>query len=146
MLEGMRTAQGIPTFCASGDDGARDMDMGLNVDYPASSPFSFGCGGTKITLNDIDTEVAWDHSGGGISRFYQLPPWQARALNLNLNPCAPQPNPDALLLTNCWLCPQLGAPSACCIWSVSVCGVGALPEGPALPTPLQALWLQASTC
>ena len=78
----VHTAQGIPTFCSSGDDGARDMDMGLNVDYPASSPFAFGCGGTKITLNDIDTEVAWDHSGGGISRFYKLPPWQACPMHL----------------------------------------------------------------
>ena len=101
----MRAAQGIPTFCSSGDDGARDMDMGLNVDYPASSPFAFGCGGTKITLNDIDTEVAWDHSGGGISRFYKLPPWQARA---------PNPEPKPLLCPSCRLCPQLGAPSACC--------------------------------
>ena len=104
----VHAAQGIPTFCASGDDGARDMDMGLNVDYPASSPFSFGCGGTKITLNDIDTEVAWDHSGGGISRFYELPPWQACALNLKSKPCL-----DDLLAALSF---------ACFIRSVSVTG------------------------
>ena len=76
----MRSAQGIPTFCSSGDDGAKDGDdnFRLNVDYPASSPFAFGCGGTKITLNDIVTEVAWDHAGGGISRIYKVPAWQAR--------------------------------------------------------------------
>ena len=36
--------RGIPTFAASGDDGARDggMNMSLNADFPASSPFSFG--------------------------------------------------------------------------------------------------------
>jgi len=38
--------RGIPTFAASGDDGARDNDpnhnMGKNADYPASSPYSFG--------------------------------------------------------------------------------------------------------
>ena len=77
-----RAAQGIPTFCSSGDDGASDDDpddnSGRNVDYPASSPFAFGCGGTKITLNDIKTEVAWDHAGGGISTVYKVPKWQAR--------------------------------------------------------------------
>ena len=38
--------RGIPTFAASGDDGARDNDpnhnMGKNADFPASSPYSFG--------------------------------------------------------------------------------------------------------
>ena len=38
--------RGIPTFAASGDDGARDNDpnhnMGRNADFPASSPYSFG--------------------------------------------------------------------------------------------------------
>ena len=38
--------RGIPTFAASGDDGARDNDpnhnMGRNADYPAASPYSFG--------------------------------------------------------------------------------------------------------
>lgn len=72
----VRATQGIPTFCASGDDGARDNDQGLNVDYPASSPHSFGCGGTTITLNDLDTEIGWTGAGGGISRVYKLPPWQ----------------------------------------------------------------------
>ena len=53
--------QGIPTFCSLGDDGARDRnprDGIANVDYPASSPFAFGCGGVRITLNDIVTEIA----------------------------------------------------------------------------------------
>ena len=74
-------AQGIPTFCSSGDDGSRDRNPGdgiANVDYPASSPYAFGCGGTKITLNDIVTEVAWDESGGGVSLIYKVPDWQAR--------------------------------------------------------------------
>jgi subtilase family serine protease len=39
-------ARGIPTFAASGDDGARDDDpghnRGRNADYPAASPYSFG--------------------------------------------------------------------------------------------------------
>ena len=39
-------ARGIPTFAASGDDGARDNDpyhnWGRNADYPAASPYAFG--------------------------------------------------------------------------------------------------------
>lgn len=47
-------AQGITTFTASGDDGSRDDPENLskqlvNVDYPSSSPYAFGCGGTTIT-------------------------------------------------------------------------------------------------
>ena len=38
--------RGIPTFAASGDDGARDNDpyhnMGRNADFPAASPYAFG--------------------------------------------------------------------------------------------------------
>ena len=46
--------QGITTFTASGDDGSRDDPQDLtgqllNVDYPSSSPYAFGCGGTTIT-------------------------------------------------------------------------------------------------
>lgn len=96
----VRTAQGIPTFCASGDDGPNDNDKGLNVDYPASSPFSFGCGGTTITLNDIDTEIGWEHAGGGISRIYPLPAWQV------LPPGYLHSVPSAWLCNSC-ACPWL---------------------------------------
>ena len=84
-------AQGIPTFCSSGDDGSIDRNPGdgiANVDYPASSPNAFGCGGTKITLNDIVTEIAWDASGGGISLRYKVPDWQARPCFLCSSFCA----------------------------------------------------------
>jgi kumamolisin len=78
-------ARGIPTFAASGDDGARDNDpnhnMGKNADYPAASPYSFGCGGTTITGNDITTEKAWSSGGGGVSMYYQVPSWQEAAAN-----------------------------------------------------------------
>ncbi|EIE19960.1 subtilisin-like protein [Coccomyxa subellipsoidea C-169] len=72
----------ITTFTASGDDGSRDDPDGnsgqlLNVDYPSSSPYAFGCGGTTITPEDFDTEIAWTYGGGGISQVYDAPPWQA---------------------------------------------------------------------
>ena len=87
--------QGIPTFCTAGDDGAMDNNAwgsGLDVEYPASSPYAFGCGGT--TLNDINTEVAWDESGGGISRVYKVPEWQARSTLYTLHSL-----PSALVCT-----------------------------------------------
>ena len=80
----MRAIQGIPTFCCSGDDSAADCDAGDSiqcVDYPASSPYAFSCGGTTITLNDM-TEVAWGGAGGGISRVYKAPKWQARSASI----------------------------------------------------------------
>ena len=76
--------KGITVFAASGDDGARDDDpgnnKGLNADFPASSPYSFGCGATSITNNDIVTERAWSSGGGGVSMFFPAPEWQARLL------------------------------------------------------------------
>ena len=50
---------------------------GLNPDYPASSPYAVGCGGTFITLNNNATEIAWSLSGGGISTMYKMPEYQA---------------------------------------------------------------------
>ncbi len=49
----------------------------INADYPASSPYAVGCGGTKITLNNDVTEVAWTLSGGGVSTMYKVPEYQA---------------------------------------------------------------------
>jgi kumamolisin len=71
------------TFCvASGDSGSRDDPNNpgqATVDFPASSPFSLACGGTtlSVTGTTISQEVVWqDHSGGGISRIFDLPSYQ----------------------------------------------------------------------
>ena len=44
--------QGVTVFCASGDSGSGDGGSGLNVDFPASSPFAVGCGGTSLTAQN----------------------------------------------------------------------------------------------
>ena len=54
----MLAKKNIPVFAASGDDGASDGAKGNNVDYPASSPNAFGCGGTSIAA-DGKLEIAW---------------------------------------------------------------------------------------
>jgi kumamolisin len=82
---------GITVFAASGDDGSADEvpDGHVHVDFPASSPFVTGVGGTSLrSIATGGTEVVWNNgprasgggaSGGGVSRVFPLPSWQAGA-------------------------------------------------------------------
>jgi kumamolisin len=80
---------GVTVYCAAGDNGANDFQpgpgqqAGNHVDFPASSPYVVGCGGTKITVasNAITDEVVWNDAGdgatgGGFSAFFPTPAWQ----------------------------------------------------------------------
>jgi kumamolisin len=77
---------GITVVASAGDDLATDRvaDGLVHVDYPASSPYVLGCGGTSITLDASRTkiagEVVWNSgrhgTGGGISTFYGVPAFQ----------------------------------------------------------------------
>jgi kumamolisin len=56
------------------------------VDFPASSPFALGCGGTKLIASghSISSETVWDESpgsatGGGVSDFFAPPAYQSSA-------------------------------------------------------------------
>ncbi len=81
------SAQGIPVFCASGDDGAYDSRDKkkkelLVVDYPSSDPYVVAVGGTHLSLDDAGKrtgEQAWTGSGGGISSVWDRPAWQRTA-------------------------------------------------------------------
>jgi kumamolisin len=77
---------GITVCVASGDSGSSDgVGSGDHVDFPSSSPFALGCGGTSLQLSGgaISSEVVWNDgadngaSGGGISSFFAVPTWQA---------------------------------------------------------------------
>ena len=78
---------GITVCIASGDNGSGDgvADGGDHVDFPASSPFALGCGGTtlKAASGAIGGEVVWNDgtsggaSGGGVSAVFATPAWQA---------------------------------------------------------------------
>ncbi|MGW2250039.1 S53 family peptidase [Kitasatospora sp. NPDC001660] len=81
-------ARNISICCASGDDGSRDDATGLkaHADFPASSPHVLGVGGTSLVANadGIASETVWDQgpgsaTGGGVSRWFPVPPWQADA-------------------------------------------------------------------
>ena len=108
--------QGITVVAASGDQGAADCDgpvganaqppssasQGLAVDFPASSPYVTGAGGTEfnenghtywsatnnatagsaisyipeMTWNDTATDKVLSSSGGGASILFAKPSWQ----------------------------------------------------------------------
>jgi kumamolisin len=87
-------AMGVSICVASGDNGSSDgIDDGhAHVDFPASSPYALGCGGTKLTVenNKIRSEVVWNQAGsgagGGISDMNPLPSWQTGIVPASVNP------------------------------------------------------------
>jgi kumamolisin len=80
---------GVTVCAASGDNGSSDgVNDGLaHVDFPASSQYVLGCGGTllKSSGTKIKSQVVWNDqpadgaTGGGISDVYSLPEWQDNA-------------------------------------------------------------------
>jgi kumamolisin len=83
-------AMGVTVYCASGDNGANDFPSGPggqpgnHADFPASSPYVVGCGGTKIDApaGAITAEVVWNDpgdgaTGGGYSALFPTPTWQS---------------------------------------------------------------------
>ena len=89
---------GITVCVASGDSGSANYaandpnwDGGAHVDFPSSSPYALGCGGTRIATSGtsasgdtLTSEVVWHSgenvgSGGGISRYFALPAYQNNA-------------------------------------------------------------------
>jgi kumamolisin len=65
-------------------------DGQVHVDFPASSPYALGCGGTKLLADPatgvVSSEVVWNElasnegaGGGGVSDQFALPSWQANA-------------------------------------------------------------------
>ncbi len=73
-------ALGITVCVASGDSGAGDGERGKHVNFPASSPYVLGCGGTRLPL--AGAETVWNNgpgkgaSGGGYSAAFDKPTWQ----------------------------------------------------------------------
>ncbi len=83
-------ALGVTVLAAAGDHGATDGTPGgvLAVDFPASSPFVTGCGGTHLTLGGvtIEEETVWNDlavgegaTGGGVSQVFGPPAYQSGA-------------------------------------------------------------------
>jgi kumamolisin len=96
MLQGLEeilqeaAALGVTVCVAAGDDGSADMekkgwDGQPHVDFPASSPFALGCGGTTLGASsgsNAPVERVWNDgpnggaTGGGVSNFFPKPFYQ----------------------------------------------------------------------
>lgn len=78
-------ALGVTVCAASGDSGSTDgvSDGADHVDFPASSVYALGCGGTHVVASGrrITRETVWGSgddgaTGGGVSATFALPAWQ----------------------------------------------------------------------
>ncbi|MGA3107104.1 MAG: S53 family peptidase, partial [Terriglobales bacterium] len=79
-------AMGVTVCVASGDNGSSDgvSDGSNHVDFPASSSFALGCGGTTLQASNgkIVSESVWNDQpsggagGGGVSNVFALPSYQ----------------------------------------------------------------------
>jgi kumamolisin len=82
-------ARGITVFSAAGDDGSSDEGSGVaEVDFPASSEYVMGVGGTRLVASSgadpvITDETVWNDltqkegaGGGGVSVVFSKPSWQ----------------------------------------------------------------------
>jgi kumamolisin len=89
MTSALQDAAGlnISVFVAAGDNLATDgvTDGAAHVDFPASSPWAIGCGGTHIAVSGgaISAERVWNNgdsgTGGGVSAVYPVPDFQSKA-------------------------------------------------------------------
>jgi kumamolisin len=79
---------GVTVTVASGDNGSTDAvsDGQQHVDFPASAPHALACGGTSLRASGttINSETVWNDpgdgaTGGGISRQFAVPSYQANA-------------------------------------------------------------------
>jgi len=85
---------GVTVCCAAGDGGSGDgaPDGLAHADFPASSAFALGCGGTRLVIDQgRSTETVWSGAngatGGGVSDVFPLPDWQkAAGIPLSANP------------------------------------------------------------
>ena len=99
-------AQGQTVFASAGDTGATCAvaptsgvpDSGLPmVNYPASSPYVVGVGGTTLLTNSnrtYDQELSWNAGGGGISQFETAPYWQQEVLPVTAGTTGDRGVPD----------------------------------------------------
>jgi subtilase family serine protease len=74
----------ITYFASSGDEGATDyrddnrhLATEATTSFATDNPWVTSVGGTTLTRSSSDfQEKAWNGSGGGFSRFYQMPDYQ----------------------------------------------------------------------
>lgn len=75
---------GVILVAASGDSGANDGTSAPTVNFPATSPYVVGVGGTTLKVSvsgGVTTyqRTAWNSSGGGVSNYFSEPSYQSSA-------------------------------------------------------------------
>ncbi len=83
------TLLNVPIFVAAGDHGCTDEQPGddgydgqRHADFPGTCPHGVAsCGGTSLMSNGGASETVWNDgngwaTGGGVSTYFQQPPWQ----------------------------------------------------------------------
>jgi pseudomonalisin len=99
-------AQGQTMFFSSGDTGSQCPAVtGVNgvpagvpdTNYPASSPFGIGVGGTSVLNNNPLTEIGWYAGGGGLSPIEPTASFQANAKVLGVTAPPTRGVPDVSL-------------------------------------------------
>jgi pseudomonalisin len=92
MIFAEAAAQGQTFFASSGDTGSACAVLPTNgvpgagapdTEYPASSPYVLGVGGTTLDTNANDryqAEISWNAGGGGVSPVETSPYWQSGAV------------------------------------------------------------------
>jgi pseudomonalisin len=99
-------AQGQTMFFSSGDTGSQcPAVVGVNgvpagipdTNYPASSPYGIGVGGTSVLNNSPLTEIGWYAGGGGLSPVEPAAGFQAGAKVLGVAASPTRGVPDVSL-------------------------------------------------
>ena len=132
-------ALGIHVCVASGDSGSSDGESGNHVDFPASSPYVLGCGGTTLNASAtaIASEVVWNDgssggsTGGGVSTLFAVPTWQS---GLSATPA----KGNAAALTKRGVPDVAGNADPSTGWSVYIDGAAAVFGGTSAVAPLWA--------
>lgn len=104
-------AQGQTMFASAGDSGSfcsvgipNGVPAGMPmVNYPASSPFVVGVGGTTLVTNSTgsyDFELSWYAGGGGQSLFEHKPSWQQEVLPITTTYTRGRGVPDVAMDAN----------------------------------------------
>jgi len=141
---------GITVCVASGDDGSGDeeTDNRCHVDFPASSPFVLGVGGTMATGSlTPGSELVWWESpgrrtgqgggatGGGVSTLFKRPTWQTVSVtSLNKGSIVGRVVPDVAAIAGAPLydliimgrdAPNGGTSAAAPVWAALIARINA---------------------
>ena len=99
-------AQGQTMFFSSGDTGSQCPAItGVNgvpagipdTNYPASSPYGIGVGGTSVLSPSGPTEISWYAGGGGLSPIEPVASFQSATKLLGAAPLVRRGVPDVSL-------------------------------------------------